>query len=245
MEKCQYGARQLDSRRNKRMKRTRENHLIGMFILLAAVILLLSARIFAAPAASAGQFSIKSFSNSSVSLDITMPGSNDIRAQVEVCNLQGQTIGNDNASASYPVAYITGSFGTNKVYLCRMRYYDHVWDSNTYQYVDIYGDWSTYKAFCNLQPKASLVNKKSRNVIIKMPKVAGAKNMTLYMSTSQNSGYKKIATIKPGKSKILKGFKGKSFQYGKWYYYIIKINLNNGVPCEMYMNGFQITRRFF
>ena len=61
----------------------------------------------------------------------------------------------------------------------------------------------------------------SKKVRIKTPKVKGVKKFTLYMSTNRTKGYKKIKTVKSGKTITVSSFKKKSFKKYKDYYYYI------------------------
>lgn len=130
----------------------------------------------------------------------------------------------------------------NKLYYYKGRGVDY--DSRSGYYVPVTG-WSSRKAFCTAQYKNGLVSKTSRNVYFKFPKVSGVKGYKLYISTSKTSGYKKVATVKPGKKVVIKKFKGKQFQYYKNYYFYVTPILSSGVKCDSLIGRyFWITKSY-
>lgn len=83
-----------------------------------------------------------------------------------------------------------------------------------------YGAWSAEKI---VVPNAYIKSIKqtsrySNNIKITWGKVSGAQSYTIYRSTKQNSGYKKVKTVK-GASYTLS-----QSANGKWYYYYVKAN---------------------
>lgn len=131
---------------------------------------------------------------------------------------------------------------TNKLYYYKGR--GVVYNSSLGYYVATTG-WSSKKAFCTARYKNGLVSRKSRNVYFKFPKVSGVKAYKLYISTKKTSGYKKVATVKPGKQVVIKKFCGKPFQYYKDYYFYVTPILSSGTKCDSLIgNGFRITRTY-
>jgi len=81
----------------------------------------------------------------------------------------------------------------------------------------IYSPWSGCR-YIGI-PKKVTTNSRSSALKFNWSKVAGATKYDVYMSTSANSGYKKIKTAKAGNRTVsLTKFKGKKIQKGKKYY---------------------------
>lgn len=89
----------------------------------------------------------------------------------------------------------------------------------------LYGEWSDYKMF-GQQPKVNF-KKAGKGVKISWKKVKGAKNYTVYMSTKEKSGYKKIKTLKKNSLKVTK-FKKKKIKKNKKYYVYVVANTKMG-----------------
>lgn len=120
----------------------------------------------------------------------------------------------------------------NQGYKYRARFYVN------YNGQKVYGNWSGYRFFCF----QSVSGKKYNSYIkLKWSKVSGAKNYTVYVSTSKTGGYKKVKTLgakasgitirKCGKSKIKKN---------KKYYVRVIPTLKNGkqaVKSDYYYSG--------
>lgn len=218
------------------MKSIRVSRIISMLAVITAITILFSIRVFAVPAATTDQFTVEGNSyGTAIKVNTAIP--NGLRGQIEMCDVNGTPVSSKDWISSTTGFY---DVAKNTVYLFRVRFYEHTWDSSARKYVDTFGEWSGFKAASTIAPTASLTSRRSKKVKIKIPKMAGVKNVVLYMSTSTTTGFKKVATIKPGKTKVISKFKGKSFKTKKWYYYRIQINLQNGIPCEDYFNGFQI-----
>lgn len=107
----------------------------------------------------------------------------------------------------------------NKFYKLRVRAYVTINNRN------YYGAWSDYTVFAQ-QPKVTL-DKSGSRLKMTWKKVSGAKNYTVYMSTSKNSGYKKIATTKKA-SYTAKKFKKKKLSRKKIYYVYVVANRKEG-----------------
>lgn len=78
--------------------------------------------------------------------------------------------------------------------------------------------WSSDIVFGS-SPKSVVAKKSGRNVKISWSKVNGATGYVVYVSTSYNKGYKKVATLKSNTRKYtLKKFNKKALKYGSDYY---------------------------
>lgn len=89
----------------------------------------------------------------------------------------------------------------------------------------IYGQWSDFKGFA-FQPKVK-IKSSGRNLKLSWKKVKGAKSYTVYMSTSQKTGYKKVKTLKKTSYKVTK-FKKKRLKRRKTYYIYVVANSKIG-----------------
>lgn len=90
-----------------------------------------------------------------------------------------------------------------------------------------YGAWSSYKYFA-FHPDGQVKQVgHSKKMKLSYKKVKGAKNYTIYMSTSEKGGYKKIATTSKTSYTINK-FKKKNLTYNKTYYVKIIANHYSG-----------------
>lgn len=70
-----------------------------------------------------------------------------------------------------------------------------------------------------------------RKVRIKMPKISGVKSYKVYMSYKKDRAWKKLKTVKAGKSIVVSKFKGKALARNKKYYY--KIVPSKGVNATI------------
>ncbi len=110
-----------------------------------------------------------------------------------------------------------------------------------------YGSWSAYKEFAQPVKYTTKSGKLKGKVIpLSWKKVKGAKNYTVYMSTNEKSGYKKITTTKKTSFKVKK-FKKKALKYNKNYYFRIVANRKSGKKtiksCESYV-GYKIYKTY-
>lgn len=103
-----------------------------------------------------------------------------------------------------------------KTYYYKARIYRTV-DGKKY-----YGGWSAVKSY-KLIPAApkikTIKNSKSKQATLTWSKVNGATGYEIYRSLKKGSGYKKIATIKKGKTVK---YVNKKLKKGKTYYYKIR-----------------------
>lgn len=107
----------------------------------------------------------------------------------------------------------------NQFYKLRVRAYVTINNKN------YYGAWSDYTVFA-LQPKVGL-KKSGKKLKITWKKVSGAKNYTVYMSTSKTGGYKKLTTTKK-RAYTAKKFKKKKLNKKKTYYVYVVANRKEG-----------------
>lgn len=89
------------------------------------------------------------------------------------------------------------------------------YDTDSY---DPYTPWSNSVYFSTAQYKLKQVGK-TKKAKITTPKVAGISKYTVYMSLKKNGGYKKVKTVKAGKSITVSKFKGKALKAKKNYYF--------------------------
>ena len=95
---------------------------------------------------------------------------------------------------------------------------------------DSIGGWTKKVPFVIAQYKLSQVGT-GRKVAIKMPKVSGVKSYKVYMSYKKDRAWKKLKTVKAGKSIVISKFKGKALARNKKYYY--KIVPSKGVNATI------------
>ena len=99
-----------------------------------------------------------------------------------------------------------------------------------------YGKWSKYTYFCEDQTflNAKTSNLSSGGVLkfkVTWKKVKGAKNYTFYISTNQNSGYKKLSTSK-STSMVISSYNGRGLK--KHVNYYVRIVANRKVGKKTY-----------
>lgn len=85
---------------------------------------------------------------------------------------------------------------------------------------DVYGEWSA-KKYVIKQPRTQ-ARIYQGNLQIKWEKISGATGYDIYISTSRNGGYKKVAsTGKNTTLKTIKKFKNKKLRKKTYYYYVV------------------------
>ena len=119
-------------------------------------------------------------------------------------------------------------------YLKKNRlYYYQIRETRTAVYPweeDSIGEWTKKVPFVIAQYKLSQVGT-GRKVRIKMPKVSGVKSYKVYMSYKKDRAWKKLKTVKAGKSIVISKFRGKALARNKKYYY--KIVPSKGVNATI------------
>lgn len=108
----------------------------------------------------------------------------------------------------------------NKLYSFRLRgvkadYENAIEDEIPYV---PYTPWSNSVYFTTAEYKTAQV-KKSKKIKVTVPKVAGISNYKVYMSLKKNSGFKKVTTLKSGKSTTVTKFNKKALKAKKTYYF--------------------------
>ena len=94
------------------------------------------------------------------------------------------------------IGYFFVELSKNKLYSFRVRGMKINYDTDSY---DPYTPWSNSVYFSTAQYKLKQVGK-TKKAKITTPKVAGISKYTVYMSLKKNGGYKKVKTVKAGKS---------------------------------------------
>lgn len=119
-------------------------------------------------------------------------------------------------------------------YLKKNRlYYYQIRETQTSAYPweeDFTGEWTKKVPFVIAQYQLSQVGT-GRKVRIKMPKISGVKSYKVYMSYKKDRAWKKLKTVKAGKSIVVSKFKGKALARNKKYYY--KIVPSKGVNATI------------
>ena len=119
-------------------------------------------------------------------------------------------------------------------YLKKNRlYYYQIRETRTSAYPgeeDFTGEWTKKVPFVIAQYQLSQVGT-GRKVRIKMPKISGVKSYKVYMSYKKDRAWKKLKTVKAGKSIVVSKFKGKALARNKKYYY--KIVPSKGVNATI------------
>lgn len=82
--------------------------------------------------------------------------------------------------------------------------------------------WSGFKYIGVSKSGKFKVNSKKKSLTLSWSKISGATGYTVYASTNENSGYKKVKTVSAKKRKItVKKVKGKKIKKNKTYYFRI------------------------
>lgn len=160
------------------------------------------------------------YSNSAKNISLTIKvTSNSSRAysyEVQVLDYtKKKVIAKDTCSL-----YAFFTLKKNQLYYYRVRALGYDYTKGGYVPVS---NWSYGNGINTAVCTVKLSGKKIK---IKVPKVKGVKKFTLYMSTNKGKGYKKVKTVKSGKTVVISKFKKKAFKKGKYYYYNIASNKN-------------------
>lgn len=149
--------------------------------------------------------------------------------RIGVFDINGNLVAYDDA---YSYATVTG-LRKNQVYYYRAQ------TMTTLNGVPTSG-WSEAKAFTTAESgKFKFKGVKGQKACtIKVPKIKGVKNYTLYLSKKSDAGFKKVKTIKPGKKIKLTKFKKKAFKLGSTYYLRVMVNTKNNITCGNYYQGY-------
>ena len=150
-------------------------------------------------------------STKKASLTIEVNSSGVYRYQVQLLNYNKKKVVATDECSLY--AFFT--LKKNQLYYYRVRATSY--NYSTGQYVPV----SNWSYGYGINTGVCTVKLSGKKVRIKTPKVKGVKKFTLYMSTNRTKGYKKIKTVKSGKTITVSSFKKKSFKKYKDYYYYI------------------------
>lgn len=91
------------------------------------------------------------------------------------------------------------------------------------------GSWSGCKYIGVAKKVGFKLNKKKKSVTLSISKVSNASGFTVYASTKQNSGYKKVKTVSAKKRSVtVKKVAGKKLKQNKYYYFKIVPNAKVG-----------------
>lgn len=135
--------------------------------------------------------------------------------EIQLHDYKGKLI--DSDSGVYGFYFFVNK---NKLYSFRIRgikadYENAIEDEIPYV---PYTPWSNSVYFTTAEYKTAQV-KKSKKIKVTVPKVAGISNYKVYMSLKKNSGFKKVKTLKSGKSTTVTKFNKKALKAKKTYYF--------------------------
>lgn len=128
------------------------------------------------------------------------------------------------------VVGIIFSVKKNKLYSFRVRGVKAVYDYDDVEYVP-YTPWSNAVYFTTAKYKVAQSGK-AKKIKVTVPKVAGISNYKVYMSMKKNSGWKKVKTLKSGKSMTVSKFNKKALKAKKTYYFKFVPNKDTVVAKE-------------
>lgn len=151
----------------------------------------------------------------SLTIGVKSSSSNSYRYEVQVLNYKKKVVAQDTC---YTYAFFT--LKRNQLYYYRVRAL--AYDYSKEAYVPV----SSWSYGHGINTAVCTVKLSGKKIKIKVPKVKGVKKFTVYMSTNKESGYKKVKTVKSGKTVTVSKFKKKAFKRGKYYYYNIASNKN-------------------
>lgn len=158
----------------------------------------------------------KSTKRASLTIRVVSNSSNSYQYEVQLLDYtKKKVIAQDNCAL-----YAFFNLKKNQYYYYRVR--ATAYDYTQRSYVPV-SDWSYGYGINTAICTAKLSGK---NVKIKVPKVKGVKKLSLYMSTNSDKGYKKVKSVKPGKTVLVSKFKKKKLKKRKTYYYNLASNKN-------------------
>ncbi len=110
----------------------------------------------------------------------------------------------------------------------------------------VFGGWSTYKYIGAAKKVSSKFNKKKKYVSLSISKVSNASSFTVYASTKENSGFKKVKTVSAKKRSLtIKKVAGKKLKKNKYYYFKIVPNAKVGKKTVKSGYGRKYSWRYF
>ena len=145
----------------------------------------------------------------------------EIRFQNAANGKTVKTFKEENTSSSY----FTGenrTWGLNKKYMYKVQM----------RVAGTDGKWTAWSSPVYILPQPTIKSislKSNGKLTVGWDKIKGAKKYTVYVSTKQKSGYKKVATLKSSKSKAtITKFKGKKISFKKSYYIYVQATMKAG-----------------
>ena len=177
-------------------------------------------------------FRISYVGSSYIQVRYNLPYS-DITCDLQLLDVNKNLMAVAQPTSSSGTASLNAIIKDNKVYYYRIRPVYRTWNSSSRSYLRNYiGPWSPYRAVCTVKLKAKLLKRSKISEKVTLPKVRGVKNAKISISKKKDSGYKKVKTLKPGKSYVVtKCGKNKLKKYIN-YYLKPTVKLNDGVPCD-------------
>ena len=139
--------------------------------------------------------------------------------QYQLYDLNGKKPVSTGTTLSY-YSTTVNNIKANRFYKLRVRAYVTVNGKK------LYGDWSDFNGFA-FQPKVSIKASGKNGFKLSWKKTKAAKSYTVYMSTSKDTGYKKIKTLKKTSLKVTK-FKKKKLKKRKQYWFYVVANTKMG-----------------
>lgn len=98
------------------------------------------------------------------------------------------------------------------------------------------GNWTEKRAAIFLKSSAKGVRnytKGTKTLKVKAPKIKGVKKYKIQISKKQDSGYKNVKTIKPGKNYTVTKYKGKALKTGVTYYVRVVPVISSGIGSDI------------
>ena len=170
-----------------------------------------------------GKWNYKDFS-----AQVTWDAQVDAKYEVRLMDKNGKVIKNlSKDSALTSSSAIFKKIKTDRIYKVKVRAY-----RNRYSGLKVkksYGLWSK-ETYLIAQPmvKSASIDKNGA-LSIKWNKVDGLTSYSVFVSTKEKSGYKKVGLLKANKNSInVKSLKGKKFKPSKKYYVYIVGNIKEG-----------------
>lgn len=105
----------------------------------------------------------------------------------------------------------------------------------------VYGEWSTAVYF-GAQPELTKANAKRSGLSLTWNKIKGAKSYTVYVSTSEKSGYKKITTTTKNTYTVKKLSSSQISKTQNYYVYIIANTKNGSKTYKSFKNMYNAVK---
>lgn len=169
-------------------------------------------------------FAVAYISSDKTSVGIQVASSGSTYTEIGLFDVYGNLVAVDDC-----ISYASfNGLNANRIYIYRARNVDY--NTTVGGYVPL-SDWSAPKAFSTVKYSLKAVKGK-KAFTVKAPKIAGVKNYKLYISKKNDSGFKKVKTLKAKKKYKITKFKKSSFKFYKNYYIKVVPQLSSGIGCE-------------